>query len=140
MNIPLKCSLGMGDIRGYPRRYPRKSTAEDRRFRRTDSLSRKAFPVRISGFAHNREPTEEEKDIVRRMASEFGTLYRRSSTCKRPKPSPGGLPVEAALEKVRTRTMAMQKGEELEEVVLLYKELMALGGYQFRHLRLCRSQ
>jgi len=84
------------------------------------------------GFAHNREPTEEEKDIVRRMASEFGTLYQRFLDLQKAEAQAREAQIEAALEKVRTRTMAMQKGEELKEVaVLLYKELIALGVTNF---------
>ncbi|MDM9630946.1 ATP-binding protein [Robiginitalea aurantiaca] len=84
------------------------------------------------GFAHNREPTEEEKDIVQRMASEFGTLYQRFLDLQKAEAQAREAQIEAALEKVRTRTMAMQKGEELKEVaVLLYKELIALGVTNF---------
>jgi len=84
------------------------------------------------GFAHDRRPTEEEKEIVRRLAAEFGTLYQRFLDLKKAEAQAREAQIEAALEKVRSRTMAMQKGEELKEVaVLLYKELIALGVTNF---------
>jgi signal transduction histidine kinase/ketosteroid isomerase-like protein len=84
------------------------------------------------GFAHSRKPTVEEKDIVRRLASEFGTLYQRFLDLQKTEAQAKEAKIEAALEKVRSRTMAMQTGEELKEVVvLLYKELITLGVTNF---------
>jgi signal transduction histidine kinase/ketosteroid isomerase-like protein len=84
------------------------------------------------GFAHNRKPTEEEKDIVRRFATEFGSLYQRFLDLQKAEAQAREAQIEVALEKIRSRTMAMQKGEELKDVVvLLYKELIALGVTNF---------
>jgi hypothetical protein len=68
------------------------------------------------GFAHNRKPTDEEKDIVRRMAVEFGTLYQRFLDLQKAEAQAREAQIEAALERVRSRSLAMQKSEELIEV------------------------
>jgi signal transduction histidine kinase len=80
------------------------------------------------GFAHNRAPTDEEKDIVRRFATEFGTLYQRFLDLKKAEAQARESQIEAALERVRSRTMAMQHSDELAEAShLLDKEVRELG-------------
>jgi signal transduction histidine kinase len=84
------------------------------------------------GFAHNRKPKEEEKDIVKRFAAEFGAMYQRFLDLQKAEAQAREAQIENALEKVRSQTMAMQKGEDLKEVVvLLYKELITLGVTNF---------
>lgn len=77
-------------------------------------------------------PTAEEKDILIRFAKVFEQAYIRFLDLQKAEAQAREAKIETALEKVRSRTMAMQRGEELKEVVvLLYKELIALGVTNF---------
>ncbi|WP_445381555.1 ATP-binding protein [Robiginitalea sp. IMCC43444] len=68
----------------------------------------------------------------RRFVQIIEQTYTRFLDLKKAEAQAREAQIETALEKVRTRTMAMQKGEELKEVaVLLYKELIALGVTNF---------
>ncbi|PWN05774.1 ATP-binding protein [Rhodohalobacter mucosus] len=76
--------------------------------------------------------TENEKVILNRFAKVFEQAYTRFLDLQKAEAQAREAQIEAALERVRSRTMAMQKGEELQEVaVLLYKELIALGVTNF---------
>src|SRR5688572_16122465 len=79
------------------------------------------------------EPLSEEKaNILKRFAKVFEQTYTRFLDLQKAEAQAREAQIETALEKVRSRTMAMQKGEELNEVaVLLYKELIALGVTNF---------
>jgi signal transduction histidine kinase/ketosteroid isomerase-like protein len=76
--------------------------------------------------------SESENKIIARFGQVFEQSYTRFLDLERAESQTREAQIEAALEKVRSRTMAMQKGEELEDVVvLLYKELIALGVTNF---------
>src|SRR6056297_1443235 len=78
------------------------------------------------------EETPEFHSIFKRFANVFEQTYTRFLDLQKAEAQAREAKIEAALEKVRSRTMAMQKGEELQEVaVLLYKELIALGVTNF---------
>ncbi|MBO3117172.1 nuclear transport factor 2 family protein [Winogradskyella sp. DF17] len=71
-------------------------------------------------------------DIFKRFTGVFEQTYTRFLDLERAEAQTREAQIEMALEKVRSRTMAMQKGEELQEVVvLLYKELIKLGVTNF---------
>ena len=79
------------------------------------------------GFAHHRNPTNEEKDIVRRFATEFGALYQRFLDLKKTEAQAREAQVEAALERVRSRSLAMHSSVELNDVVsVLFENLKVL--------------
>ena len=76
--------------------------------------------------------TDEENAIFKRFAKVFEQAYTRFLDLQKAEAQTREAQIEAALEKVRSRTMAMQKGEEVKDVVvLLYKELIALGVTNF---------
>ncbi|TLP80250.1 ATP-binding protein [Maribacter sp. ACAM166] len=78
------------------------------------------------------EPVPEAHDIFKRFAKVFEQTYTRFLDLQKAESQAREAQIETALEKVRSRTMAMQKGEELQDVVvLLYKELIALGVTNF---------
>ncbi|MFC3879810.1 ATP-binding protein [Algoriphagus namhaensis] len=80
------------------------------------------------GFAHNRRPTSEEKDIVRRIAAEFGSLYQRFLDLQKAEAQTREAQIQLALERVRARAMAMQNSEELADLSQeLVKQVKALG-------------
>ncbi|MGB5273864.1 MAG: nuclear transport factor 2 family protein, partial [Flavobacteriaceae bacterium] len=72
--------------------------------------------------------TEEENEILMRFGKVFQQAYTRFLDLQKAEAQAREAQIENALEKVRSRTMAMQKGDEVKDVVVhLYKELMALG-------------
>ncbi len=78
------------------------------------------------------EHVPEAYDIFRRFTKVFEQTYTRFLDLQKAEAQAREAQIETALEKVRGRTMAMQKGEELQDVVvLLYKELIALGVTNF---------
>ncbi|WP_166965567.1 ATP-binding protein [Yeosuana marina] len=78
------------------------------------------------------EPAKDAYDIFKRFAKVFQQTYTRFLDLKKAEAQAKEAKIEAALEKVRSRTMAMQKGEEVKDVVvLLYKELIKLGVTNF---------
>jgi hypothetical protein len=92
----------------------------------------------IANFAYGNivfityQPVPEMHDVFKRFAKVFEQTYTRFLDLQKAEAQTREAQIEAALEKVRSRTMAMQKGEEVKDVgVLLYKELIALGVTNF---------
>lgn len=80
------------------------------------------------GFQHYREATDEEKEIVRKFATEFGRLYQRFLDLQKAEAQAREAQIEAALERVRSRTMSMQQSDELPEAANnLFLQVQALG-------------
>ena len=80
------------------------------------------------GFNHKRRATEEEKEIVIRFAKEFGRLYQRFLDIKKAELQAREAQIEGALERVRSKTMAMHNSEDLEDIVIsLFDEVLNLG-------------
>ncbi len=74
------------------------------------------------GINIRHEPTEAERDIIRRFAVEFERAYSRFLDLQRAEARVREAEIEAALERVRSRTMAMHNPDELQEVVTLVAE------------------
>ena len=70
------------------------------------------------GFFHNREVTSEEKKIVRRFAREFDLVYRRFLDLQQTESRAREAQIEAALEKIRSASMAMHRTSDLSKVNL----------------------
>ncbi|MDX2071586.1 MAG: ATP-binding protein [Haliscomenobacter sp.] len=71
---------------------------------------------------------EEKAQIFRRFAKVFEQVYTRFLDLQKAEAQAKEAQIEAALERVRSRTMAMQKSEELQKVTLvLYEQLKNLG-------------
>jgi hypothetical protein len=74
------------------------------------------------------ELSEEELDIFRRFTSVLSLTYRRYMDLKEAEAQAREAQTEAALEKVRARTMAMQSSDELAETAyVLYQQFGLLG-------------
>ena len=74
----------------------------------------------------------DETEIFKRFANVFEQTYTRFLDLQKAEAQAREAQIETALERVRSRTMAMHKSEELTEVsALLYKELQGLGVTQF---------
>ena len=75
-----------------------------------------------------RSLSEDEQQILYRFSIEFERAYTRFLDLKKAEAQAREAQIETALEKVRSRTMAMQKADELHEVVtLVVEKLMDLG-------------
>ena len=73
-------------------------------------------------------PGEEEKEIIIRFASVFEQAYIRFLDLQKAEAQAREAQIEVALERVRARTMAMHKSEELAEISHeLFKQVQALG-------------
>ncbi len=78
---------------------------------------------------HHAKPyTEEENDIIKRFTIVFVQAYSRFLDLQKAEAQAREAQIEAALERVRSRAMAMQQPDELKEVAeLLRKEMGMLG-------------
>ncbi|HAZ24489.1 MAG TPA: hypothetical protein DCY95_07475, partial [Algoriphagus sp.] len=74
------------------------------------------------GFNNSRPPTDEEIAIVIRFAREFERVYQRFLDIKKAEAQAREAQIEAALEKVRSRSLGMQSSNELQEVVQIVAE------------------
>lgn len=80
------------------------------------------------GINIRREPTEVERKILKRFAIEFERAYTRFLDLQKAEEQAREAEIEAALERVRARTMGMQSSNELAEVSrLLNREVRGLG-------------
>ncbi|MBK7141959.1 MAG: nuclear transport factor 2 family protein [bacterium] len=71
---------------------------------------------------------DDELHIMQRFASVFGQIYRRFLDLKQAEAQTREAQIEAALERVRSRTMAMQRSDELIETsFVLFEQLRQLG-------------
>lgn len=72
-------------------------------------------------------PTEDTKDIVTKMAGAFNLAYQRFEDLQKAEARAREAKIETALEKVRSRTMGMQKSDELADVAnVLFEEMNEL--------------
>jgi signal transduction histidine kinase len=72
--------------------------------------------------------TDEQHAILRRFANAFGQAYTRFLDLQRVEAQAKEAQIETALERVRSRTLAMQRSDELAETAaVLFKQLINLG-------------
>ncbi len=73
-------------------------------------------------------PDEPTRGLLRRFSNVFGLAYRRFADLKQAEAQAREAQIEAALERVRSRTLAMQKSDELAETAaVLFQQLIVLG-------------
>ena len=81
------------------------------------------FGVMLAG-----DLTEDEKKILGRFAVEFERTYTRFLDLQKAEAQAREAKIEAALERLRSRTMAMQRSQELSEAAtVLFQQVKALG-------------
>lgn len=74
------------------------------------------------------EPSSESHDIFKRFAKVFEQTYTRFLDLQKAEAQAREAQIENALEKVRSRTMAMQKSSELQDAsLLLFQQVQSLG-------------
>jgi signal transduction histidine kinase len=79
------------------------------------------------GILTNRKTNDEEQNIQCRFATEFERAYTRFLDLKKAEAQAREAQIELGLERVRARAMAMQKSDELSELVdTVFKELTKL--------------
>ncbi len=80
------------------------------------------------GIDIKRRLTDDEKEIIRRFAIEFERAYTRFLDLQKAEAQAREAQIEAALERVRSRTMGMQKSDELKEVIqIVYQQFVHLN-------------
>lgn len=80
------------------------------------------------GFGHTREATEEEKDVVKKIAIEFERLYQRFIDLQRAEGRIREAQIEASLERVRASAMAMRSSDDVGHATgVLFSELDKIG-------------
>ena len=85
-------------------------------------------PFGYLGYDHQRPASEEEKEILSRFCNEFTRVYQRFLDIQKAEAQAREAQIEAALERVRSRTLAMQKSDELAETAaILFQQLIQLG-------------
>ncbi|HET9280235.1 MAG TPA: hypothetical protein VFN95_18705, partial [Flavitalea sp.] len=73
-------------------------------------------------------PSDDARKLLRRFANVFGLAYRRFIDLKNAEIQKREAQIELALERVRARTMAMHRSEELAETAqVLFQQLRELG-------------
>ncbi|MEO6488876.1 MAG: hypothetical protein ABIO04_02960, partial [Ferruginibacter sp.] len=75
--------------------------------------------------------TADEKKILGRFATEFERTYRRFLDLQKAEVQAREAQIEGALERVRSRTMAMHKSEELFEVINVLSEQLQRLDFKF---------
>ena len=74
------------------------------------------------------EPVPEMWDIFKRFAKVFEQTYTRFKDLEKAEAQAREAQIETALERVRSRSMGMQKSEELKEVIqVIYEQFIQLG-------------
>jgi signal transduction histidine kinase len=86
------------------------------------------FSQGFMGAASPGEISDESWKLLKRAASVFSLAYTRFSDLKQAEAQAREAQIEAALERVRSRTMGMQRSEELSETAsVLFEQLQNLG-------------
>jgi hypothetical protein len=86
------------------------------------------FGSKVSLMFITYEPVPEAHDIFRRLGKVFEQTYTRFLDLQKVEARAREARIETALERVRSRTMAMQQSDELRETVLvLYQQLQQLN-------------
>ena len=97
--------------------YPEKTE-----FNPTESFNVFFFSEGSLNVITERTLVDEECKLIQRFANAFGQIYRRFQDLKLAEEQAREARIEAALERVRSRSMAMQKSEELKEVIMVVLE------------------
>ncbi len=103
--------------------YPEKTE-----FNPTESFNIFFFPEGSLNVITDRTLTESECKLIQRFATVFGQIYRRFLDMQLAEAQAREAQIELALERVRARTMAMQRSDELSETAyILFQQFTALG-------------
>jgi signal transduction histidine kinase len=76
-------------------------------------------------------PDESDRSVLRRFSNVFGLAYRRFADLKQAEARAKEAQIETALERVRSRSMAMHKSEELLNVITIVSEQLQQLNFKF---------
>ncbi len=112
----------LNDAPGYAFQYPMDSLPEKW------GINAFFFPEGCL-FAFTGEPLSlEMSQVFKRFAGVFGQTYTRFLDLQKAEAQAKEAQIEAALERVRSRTLAMQRSDELAETaVVLFRQMISLG-------------
>ncbi|MDE3740430.1 sensor histidine kinase [Maribacter polysaccharolyticus] len=79
-------------------------------------------------------PSEEMETILTKMGAAFDLAYKRFEDLQKAEAQAREAQIEAALERVRAKSMAMHKSEELLEVITVVSEQLLALGFRFHHV------
>jgi signal transduction histidine kinase len=80
------------------------------------------------GYNASRPPSDEEKEITGRIANEFGNVYQHFLDLQKAEAQAKEAQIEAALERVRGKAMAMHSSEDLAAAIrVFYLEMKGLS-------------
>src|SRR5207342_2797590 len=86
------------------------------------------FPEGALNVVSSRALTADQCNIMVRFANVFGLTYKRFLDLQKAEAQARESQIETALERVRSRTMGMQKSDELREVIqVIYEQFLYLG-------------
>ncbi|MEP6795639.1 MAG: nuclear transport factor 2 family protein, partial [Saprospiraceae bacterium] len=104
------------------------SYPESKAFNATETFYTFFFPEGSLNVITISTLSDEACSILVRFARVFGLIYRRFLDLKQAEAQAREAMIEAALERVRSRTMAMQRSDELPETAqILFQQFKALG-------------
>ena len=87
-----------------------------------------SFSKGVLSFSSSTEPTMEAAQLLERFAIVFEQTYTRFLDLQRAEEQARESQIQLALERVRARTMAMQKSDELQEIIkVVYEQLVHLN-------------
>ncbi|MBL7738890.1 MAG: nuclear transport factor 2 family protein [Chitinophagaceae bacterium] len=86
------------------------------------------------GAASPGEISAESWDLLQRATSVFSLAYTRFSDLQQAEAQAREAQIETALERVRSRTMGMQKSEELKEIIIVVSEQLQKLGFKFSNV------
>ncbi len=99
----------------------------------TRQINHYVFGAQVGLMFITPEPYPEAHDIFKRFGKVFEQTYTRFLDLQKAEAQAREAKIENALEKVRSRTMAMQRSDELAETAsLLFNEITALGINTYR--------
>jgi signal transduction histidine kinase len=82
--------------------------------------------------------SDENKKICKRFAAVFGQTYRRYLDLQKAEAQAREAQIEAALERVRARSLAMHKSEELQDVIMIVSNQLQHLGFRFHNVSFVR--
>lgn len=103
---------------------------DDPRLDNIDTLSYYFYSIGTGaiGISTYSSITEEKRTVLKRFRNVFDFAYRRYTDVAQAEAQAKEAQIQLAMERVRARTMAMQKSDELAEVSsLLFQQLKSLG-------------
>jgi RNA binding exosome subunit len=80
------------------------------------------------GYCASKPPSDEEKEITRRIANEFGNVYQRFIDLQKAEAQAREAQIQLSLERIRAKAMAMQHTDELSEfLTVLFEQFEVLN-------------